>query len=99
MLKITKPLQYNGLVFITPVAKSITCGSAGRAPSHKAKVCGSDCNHLLGASLNFIITFLALKPPHLVTKLHYAALVGFNLGQMEGNVFVNILKEWDSLTN
>ena len=36
---------------------------------------------------------------HLVTKLHHAALVGFDLRQMEGDVPVELLEEWDPITN
>jgi hypothetical protein len=36
---------------------------------------------------------------HLVTKLHHSALVRFGLHQMEGDVFVELLEEWDSITN
>jgi len=36
---------------------------------------------------------------HLVTQLNHAALVGLDLGEMEGNVSVELLEEWDSLTN
>ncbi len=36
---------------------------------------------------------------HLVTKLHHAALVGFDLRQMEGDVSVELLEEWDPITN
>ena len=34
-----------------------------------------------------------------VTKLHHAALVGFDLRQMEGDVSVEFLEEWDPITN
>src|SRR5207237_3252901 len=36
---------------------------------------------------------------HLVTKVHHAALVGFDLRQMEGDVSVELLEEWDPITN
>ena len=36
---------------------------------------------------------------HVVTKLHHAALVGFDLRQMEGDVSVESLEEWDPITN
>jgi hypothetical protein len=36
---------------------------------------------------------------HLVTKLHYAVLVGFDLRQMEGYISVELLEEWDSIAN
>jgi hypothetical protein len=36
---------------------------------------------------------------HVVTKLHHAAPVGVDLGQMEGDVSVELLEEWDSITN
>ena len=36
---------------------------------------------------------------HIVTKLHYAALVGFDLRQMEGDVSVEFLEERDPITN
>ncbi len=36
---------------------------------------------------------------HLVTKLHHAALVGFDLREMEGDVSVEIREEWDPITN
>src|SRR2546428_12098921 len=36
---------------------------------------------------------------HLVTKLHHTALVGFDLRQMEGDVSVELLEEWDPITN
>jgi hypothetical protein len=39
------------------------------------------------------------RSSHLVTKLHYTALVGFDLRQMEGDVSVEILEEWDPTTN
>jgi hypothetical protein len=36
---------------------------------------------------------------HLITKLHHAVLVGFDLRQMEGYISVELLKEWDSIAN
>ena len=36
---------------------------------------------------------------HLVTKLHRAALVGFDLRQMEGDVSVELVEEWDPIPN
>ena len=36
---------------------------------------------------------------HLVTKLNRAALVGFDLRQMEGDVSVDLLEELDPITN
>ena len=42
------------------------------------------------------------NPPlssHLVTKLHHAAPVGFDLCQMERDVSVDLLEEWDPITN
>src|SRR5438477_8964103 len=39
------------------------------------------------------------RSSHLVTKLHHTALVGFDLRQMEGDVFVQLLEEWDPITN
>ena len=36
---------------------------------------------------------------HLLTKLHHAALVGFDLRQMESDVSVEFLEEWDPITN
>ena len=36
---------------------------------------------------------------HLVTKLHHAALVGFDLRQMEGDVSVELLEERYPITN
>jgi hypothetical protein len=36
---------------------------------------------------------------NLVTKLHHAALVGFDLRQMESDVSVELLEEWDPITN
>jgi hypothetical protein len=36
---------------------------------------------------------------HLVTKIHHAALVGFDLRQMEGDVSVEPLEEWEPITN
>src|SRR5215831_13917880 len=36
---------------------------------------------------------------HLVKKLHHAALVGFDLRQMEGDVSVEFLEEWDPIAN
>jgi len=34
-----------------------------------------------------------------VTKLHHAAPVGFDLRQMESDVSVEFLEEWDPFTN
>ena len=36
---------------------------------------------------------------HLITKLHYAVLVGFDLRQMEVYISVELLEEWDSIAN
>src|SRR2546425_439013 len=36
---------------------------------------------------------------HLVTKLHHAVLVGFDLRQMEGDVSVELIEEWDPVTD
>jgi len=36
---------------------------------------------------------------YLVTKLHHAALVGFDLRQMQGDVSVELLEELDPITN
>src|SRR2546425_8075357 len=37
--------------------------------------------------------------PHFVTKLHHTALVGFDLRQMEGDVSVELLEEWDPIAD
>src|ERR1051325_8736873 len=44
-------------------------------------------------------SFPIAMPPPLVPKLHHAALVGFDLGQMEGDVPVELLEERDPLTD
>ena len=36
---------------------------------------------------------------HLVTKRHHAALIGFDLRQMQGDVSVELVEEWDPITN
>jgi hypothetical protein len=36
---------------------------------------------------------------HLVTKLHYSALVGFNLREIKADVSVELLEESDPITN
>ena len=36
---------------------------------------------------------------HLVTKLHHAVLIAFDLRQMEGDISVEFLEEWDSIAN
>ena len=36
---------------------------------------------------------------HLVTKLHHAALIRFDLRQMQGDVSVELVEEWDPLTD
>jgi hypothetical protein len=36
---------------------------------------------------------------HLVTKLHHAALVAFDLREMESDVPVELLEEWNPITN
>ena len=35
----------------------------------------------------------------MVTQRHRAALVGLDLRQVEGDVFVELLEEWDPITN
>ena len=42
---------------------------------------------------------LAAISSHLVMKPHHAALVGFDLRQVEGDVSVELLEEWDPITN
>jgi hypothetical protein len=47
-----------------------------------------------------IIFFLPSRHcSHLVTKRDRAALVGFDLRQVEGDVSVELLEEWDPITN
>src|SRR5690349_19514774 len=53
------------------------------------------CNGLLGGD----ITRPARLASYLVTKLHHAALVGPNFGQVEGNVSVKPVEERDSVAN
>jgi hypothetical protein len=36
---------------------------------------------------------------HLITKLHHAVLVGFDLRQMEGYISIEVFEEWDSISN
>jgi hypothetical protein len=36
---------------------------------------------------------------HLVTELQHAVPVGFDLRQMEGDVSVELLEEWNPITN
>jgi hypothetical protein len=36
---------------------------------------------------------------HLITQLDHAALVGFDLREMEGDISVELLEEWDPITN
>src|SRR5436189_938031 len=45
------------------------------------------------------VPWLATMSSHLVTKLHHAALVGFDLRQMESDVSVELLEERDAITN
>jgi len=39
------------------------------------------------------VPWLTTMSSHLVTKLHHAALIGFDLRQMEGDVFAELLEE------
>jgi hypothetical protein len=45
------------------------------------------------------VSLLATTASHLVTKRHHAALVGFDLRQMEGDVSVELLEELDPIAN
>jgi len=45
------------------------------------------------------VSWLAAMRQHLVTKRHHAALIGFDLRQMEGDISVELLEEWDSIAN
>jgi hypothetical protein len=45
------------------------------------------------------VPWLAAISPHLVTKLHRAALVSLDLRQMEGDVSVQLLEEPYPITN
>jgi hypothetical protein len=42
---------------------------------------------------------MPLASSHLVTKLHHAALIGFDLGQMEGDVSVELVEERYPIAN
>jgi hypothetical protein len=42
---------------------------------------------------------LVATSSYLVAELHHAALVGFDLREMEGDVSVELLEEWDPFTN
>ena len=57
------------------------------------------CSAVRGMLLLGAVPWLAAMSSHLVTKLHHAALVGFDLRQMEGDVSVKLLEEWDPVTN
>ncbi len=50
----------------------------------------SVCNGLLGR-----VRWLDAMPSHFVTKRHHATCVGFNLCQMESDVPLELLEEWD----
>jgi hypothetical protein len=54
----------------------------------------SVCNGLLGG-----VPSLAAMPWHLVTKFNHAVLVGFDLRQMEGHVFAELLEELDPVAD
>jgi hypothetical protein len=45
------------------------------------------------------VPWLATMSSHLVTKLHHAALIGFDLRQMEGDVSVELLEERYPIAN
>src|SRR4029434_1068432 len=45
------------------------------------------------------VPWLAAISSHLVTKLHHAALVGFDLCKVEGEVSVELLAEWGPITS
>ena len=45
------------------------------------------------------VRWLATMSSHLVTKLHHAALIGFDLGQMESDVSVELLEERYPIAN
>ena len=49
--------------------------------------------------LHLLLGGVVATSSHLVTKLHHAALVGFDLREMEGGVSVELLEEWDPITN
>jgi hypothetical protein len=51
------------------------------------------------ANIEAPASFADRLPSHFVTKLHHAALVGFDLRQMEGDVLVELLEKWNPITN
>jgi len=60
-----------------------------------APVCGLCCSESLGGG----VPWLATIPSHLITKPYRAALVGFDLRQMKGNVSVQLLEELYPIAN
>ena len=56
---------------------------------------GVGWSELLGGG----VLWLATMSSHLVTKLHHAALIGFDLRQMEGDVCIELVEEWDAITD
>jgi hypothetical protein len=60
-----------------------------------APLVGVGWGELLGGG----VPWLATMSSHLVTKLHHAALIGFDLRQMEGDVSVELLKERYPIAN
>jgi len=56
---------------------------------------GGDWSELLGGGSSWLATMSS----HLITKLHHAALIGFNLRQMEGDVSVEPLEERYPIAN
>ncbi|KAF5408822.1 MAG: hypothetical protein Udaeo2_09870 [Candidatus Udaeobacter sp.] len=56
---------------------------------------GVGWNELLGGG----VPWLATRSSHLVTKLDHAALIGFDLREMEGDVSVELLEERSPIAN
>lgn len=67
--------------------------SQARPSSIEARPAAMGLDHRLGQ------TMIKALFSHFVTKRHHAALIGFDLCQMQGDVSVELVEEWDPLTN
>ena len=76
-------------------ASQPSCLTARFTFDSAAPACGLGWSESLGGG----VPWVAMMSSHLVTKLHHAALIGFDLGQMESDVSVELLEERYPIAN
>jgi len=89
-------IDHNPLLCVLRPLTALRVGTALSGSVGSQPECGYA---LIPQGLRSLPVLSRRQSSHLVTKLDHAALVGFDLRQVEGDVAVELPEEWDPITN